>query len=55
MLFFHIQGVTILMMGSKEEDVPIEPKEKQLFVEDMNESELATAVSYSLIMSSVSS
>nr|QBH73746.1 hypothetical protein [Orthoderella ornata] len=37
-------GVTILMMGSKEEDVPKEPAEKPLFVEDMNESELATAL-----------
>jgi ubiquitin carboxyl-terminal hydrolase 14 len=33
------------MMGSKEEDVPTEPLEKPLFVEDMNESELASAVS----------
>lgn len=32
-------------MGSKEEDVPKEPVEKTLFVEDMNETELATAVS----------
>jgi len=39
------QGVTILLMGSKEEDVPTEPAEKPLFVEDMNESELASAVS----------
>ncbi|XP_014600227.1 PREDICTED: ubiquitin carboxyl-terminal hydrolase 14 isoform X1 [Polistes canadensis] len=37
-------GVTVLMMGSKEEDVPTEPKEKPLFLEDMNESELATAL-----------
>ena len=39
------QGVTVLLMGSKEEDVPKEPVEKTVFVEDMNESELATAVS----------
>lgn len=32
-------------MGSKEEDVPKEPVERIVFVEDMNESELATAVS----------
>ena len=32
------------MMGSKEEDVPAEPAEKPLFLEDMNESELATAL-----------
>lgn len=33
-------------MGSKEEDVPKEPVEKTLFMEDMNENELATAVNY---------
>jgi hypothetical protein len=33
------------MMGSKEEDVPSEPLEKPLFVEDMSEGELASAVS----------
>ncbi|XP_012255337.2 ubiquitin carboxyl-terminal hydrolase 14 [Athalia rosae] len=38
------EGATILMMGSKEEDVPVEPTEKPLFLEDMNESELATAL-----------
>jgi hypothetical protein len=32
-------------MGSKEEDVPREPTDKPLFVEDMNEGELASAVS----------
>ncbi|PNF27076.1 Ubiquitin carboxyl-terminal hydrolase 14 [Cryptotermes secundus] len=37
-------GVTVLMMGSKEEDVPTEPLEKPLFVEDMNEGELASAL-----------
>ncbi|XP_022907303.1 ubiquitin carboxyl-terminal hydrolase 14 [Onthophagus taurus] len=37
-------GTTILLMGSKEEDVPVEPVEKTKFVEDMNESELATAL-----------
>ncbi|XP_060518790.1 ubiquitin carboxyl-terminal hydrolase 14 [Cylas formicarius] len=37
-------GVTVLLMGSKEEDVPKEPVEKTVFVEDMNESELATAL-----------
>ena len=44
-LYCSWQGVTILLMGSKEEDVPAEPAEKPLFVEDMNESELASAVS----------
>ncbi|KAJ8879822.1 hypothetical protein PR048_020430 [Dryococelus australis] len=37
-------GVTVLLMGSKEEDVPTEPAEKPVFMEDMNESELATAL-----------
>uniref|UniRef100_A0A1B0CV70 Ubiquitin carboxyl-terminal hydrolase n=1 Tax=Lutzomyia longipalpis TaxID=7200 RepID=A0A1B0CV70_LUTLO len=36
-------GMTILMMGSKEE-VPEEPVEKTKFIEDMNESELAVAM-----------
>lgn len=34
----------MLMMGSKEEDVPTEPTEKPLFLEDMNEAELATVL-----------
>ncbi|XP_038211277.1 ubiquitin carboxyl-terminal hydrolase 14 [Zerene cesonia] len=34
----------VLVMGSKEEDVPSAPVEKTKFVEDMNESELATAL-----------
>jgi len=37
-------GAMILMMGSKEEDVPTEPVVKPVFVEDMNEAELATAM-----------
>ncbi|KAF7995458.1 hypothetical protein HCN44_006565 [Aphidius gifuensis] len=37
-------GATVLMMGSKEEDVPVEPTVKPIFMEDMNESELATAL-----------
>ncbi len=32
------------MMGSKEEDVPTEPIEKPVFLEDMNEAELATVL-----------
>ncbi|KAF7271425.1 ubiquitin specific protease 14 [Rhynchophorus ferrugineus] len=36
-------NATLLLMGSKEEDLPKEPVEKTVFVEDMNESELATA------------
>ncbi|KAL1129603.1 hypothetical protein AAG570_012548, partial [Ranatra chinensis] len=38
-----IDGVTILLMGSKEEDVPKEPAVRPIFVEDMTETELATA------------
>ena len=34
----------ILMMGSKEEDVAKEPEVKPVFVEDMNEAELASSV-----------
>lgn len=46
-----IQNALVLVMGSKEEDVPAVPVEPTRFVEDMNESELATAVSilYSFI------
>lgn len=39
-----IQGATLLMMGSKEEDVPREPIEKPVFLEDMNEAELSSAL-----------
>lgn len=35
----------VLLMGSKEEDVPNEPKQKAVFLEDMNDDELANAVS----------
>lgn len=38
------QGVTVLMMGSKEEDVPCEPTEKPVFMEDMSEAEIATSL-----------
>lgn len=34
------------MMGTKEEDVIKEPEIKPVFVEDMNEAELATSVSF---------
>lgn len=40
-----LQNALVLVMGSKEEDVPTAPVEQTRFVEDMNESELATAVS----------
>lgn len=35
----------MLMMGSKEEDVPVEPTEKVNFIEDMTEAERNSAVS----------
>lgn len=35
----------VLMMGTREEDVPSEPTVKPVFVEDMNMAELASAVS----------
>lgn len=47
--FIYLQNALVLVMGSKEEDVPAAPVEQTRFVEDMNESELASAVSvYSL-------
>ena len=42
--FCFLKGAVFLLMGSKEEDVPNEPKQKPVFVEDMNEDELASAV-----------
>jgi len=39
-------GITVLLMGSKEEDVPSEPAQKPVFVEDMNEDELASAMDF---------
>lgn len=41
-----VEGQNILLMGSKDEDVPVEPAVKPMFVEDMTESQLATVVSY---------
>jgi ubiquitin carboxyl-terminal hydrolase 14 len=41
-----VEGQNILMMGSKDEDVPIEPTVKPMFVEDMTETQLATVVSH---------
>jgi len=37
-------GTMFLMMGSKEEDIPTEPVSKPQFIEDMDESELHTAM-----------
>lgn len=39
----YLQGAVILLLGTKEE-VPKEPVERPKFIEDMNESEIATAV-----------
>lgn len=39
-----LQGAVILLLGTKE-DVPVEPVDKPKFIEDMNEAELAQAVS----------
>lgn len=38
------EGMMVLMMGSKEEDVVKAPVEKTQFIEDMSEAELATAL-----------
>ena len=37
-------GMTMLLMGSKEEDIPTKPAEATKFVEDMDESELQSAM-----------
>jgi len=37
-------GCMVLMMGSKEEDVPVAPVEKTNFIEDMSEAELNTVL-----------
>ena len=37
-------GLTLLLMGSKEEDIPTKPTETVKFVEDMDESELQSAM-----------
>lgn len=44
-----MEGQVIMMMGSKDEDVPKEPTVKPMFVEDMTETQLATVVSFYLI------
>lgn len=48
---YYFQGTMILMMGSKEEDVAKEPEVKPVFVEDMNEAELASSVGQVSIIS----
>jgi len=42
---FGLKGVAVLLMGSRDEDVPAEPREKTVFVEDMTEADIATKVS----------
>jgi len=39
-------GMMVLLMGTKDEDVQTAPVEQVKFLEDMDESEIATAVSY---------
>lgn len=41
--FFFLQGMTVLMMGSADA-LPEEPSAKTVFVEDMTEEQLASAV-----------
>jgi ubiquitin carboxyl-terminal hydrolase 14 len=38
------EGATLLLMGSKEEDIPDQPVRQTKFVEDMDESELQSAL-----------
>lgn len=40
-------------MGSREEDVPVAPIEKTVFMEDMSENELANAVSQNINLKSI--
>lgn len=42
--FLLFQGAVILLLGTKEEISDAEPIERPKFIEDMNESELASAV-----------
>lgn len=37
-------GAMILLMGTKEEEIPTKPKEQVKFIEDMDESELQSAL-----------
>merc|ERR1719431_2414816 len=38
------EGATVLMMGTKDEDMPSQPVEKTKFIEDMDDSELSRAM-----------
>merc|ERR1719398_649082 len=38
------EGALILMMGTKDEDMPIQPVEKTKFVEDMDQDEISKAM-----------
>lgn len=43
-LLLFIQGAVILLLGTKDDLIESEPIERPKFIEDMNESELASAV-----------
>lgn len=43
-LFLILQGAVILLLGTKDDLIESEPIERPKFIEDMNESELASAV-----------
>lgn len=49
--FARYQGAMVLMMGTKEEEIAKEPETKTVFVEDMNESELASSVRFCTFLS----
>ncbi len=44
-VFWFMQGMTLLMMGSADA-LPEEPVVRPMFVEDMTEEQLASAVSF---------
>ena len=48
--FFFKQGMTVLMMGSADA-LPEEPSAKTVFVEDMTEEQLASAVRHTFYIS----
>ena len=37
-------GIMVMLIGTKEEDIATEPAQKPLFMEDMSEAELASAM-----------
>lgn len=48
-LIYH-QNAVILLLGTKEDIVETEPIEHPKFIEDMNEAELASAVSNNIFL-----